>query len=177
MKHSAKIVRRSLNTYTNRNGSVSPADSDSRFRKYVTSIIAESIETYCRFPGKVCVAGPPGPKGIPGNRGKRGPKGTKGKKGTKGIMGPRGEPGNQGVKGDIGSPGIKGEKGMNDKLNVDSFSMDQFSLHLFLFFPFSLVRNFIIFNGVRSLRPLVIRSFNHIFLTDFFSTARTLLWG
>ena len=157
MKHNVKIVHRSLNTYTNRNGSVSPADSDSRFRKYVTSIIAESIETYCLFPGKVCVAGPPGPKGIPGNRGKRGLKGTKGKKGTKGIMGPPGEPGKQGVKGDIGSPGIKGEKGMNDKLNADSFSMDQFtSLLIVSLFSLSLDKNVIVFNHTRSLRPIVI---------------------
>ena len=150
MKHSAKIVRRSLNTYTNRNGSVSPADSDSGFRKFVTSIVAESIETYCLFPGKVCVAGPPGPKGIPGNRGKRGLKGTKGKKGTKGIMGPPGEPGKQGVKGDVGRPGIKGEKGMNDKLNVDSFSTDQVSSLLVVsLFSLSLDENFTIFNDTR----------------------------
>ena len=109
MKHKDKIVRRSLKF--NRNNSVSPAVAGDGFKKYVSLIIAESLETYCLSPGKVCVAGPPGQKGIPGNRGKRGQKGTRGKKGTKGIMGPPGEPGKQGVKGDVGSPGTKGEKG------------------------------------------------------------------
>ena len=115
MKHNVKIIRRSLNT--NRNDSVSPAVPGDGFKKYVTSIIAESIGNYCLFPGKVCFAGPPGPKGIPGNRGKRGPKGTKGKKGTKGIMGPPGEPGKQGIRGEVGRPGVKGEKGMNYTYN------------------------------------------------------------
>ena len=109
MKHKDKMVRRSLKS--NRNSSVSPAVDSDGFKKYVSSIIAQSLETYCLSPGKVCVAGPPGQKGIPGNRGKRGQKGTRGKKGTKGIMGPPGEPGIQGVKGDVGWTGVKGEKG------------------------------------------------------------------
>ncbi|KAJ7370642.1 hypothetical protein OS493_031057 [Desmophyllum pertusum] len=80
-----RIVRRSLKT--RRDDSVGLKDASDGFKRYVTSIIAESVESYCLSPDKVCVAGPPGPKGIQGNRGKRGPKGTKGRKGTKGIMG------------------------------------------------------------------------------------------
>ena len=80
-------------------------------KRYVKSIVAETVESYCLAPNKVCIAGPPGPKGNQGNRGKRGSKGTKGKKGTKGIMGAPGEPGKQGIMGDLGTPGIKGEKG------------------------------------------------------------------
>ena len=136
MKHNVKIIRRSLNT--NRNDSVSPAVPGDGFKKYVTSIISESIGNYCLSPGKVCLAGPPGPKGIPGNRGKRGPKGTKGKKGTKGIMGPPGEPGKQGIMGDVGSPGIKGEKGMNYTTYNICF-MDQFPLLVVSFFSLLLV--------------------------------------
>ena len=73
----------------------------------MTSIVTESIGTYCLSPGKFCVAGPRGPRGIPGNRGKRGPRGSKGKTGEKGKPG---------MKGDVGNPGMKGEKGMNQEL-------------------------------------------------------------
>ena len=73
----------------------------------MTSIVTESIGTYCLSPGKVCVAGPRGPRGVPGNRGKRGPRGSKGKTGGKGKPG---------MKGDVGNPGMKGEKGMNQEL-------------------------------------------------------------
>lgn len=55
-------------------------------KKYVVSIIEESVESYCVSPGKVCVVGPPGPKGIEGSRGERGPKGSTGIKGQKGIQ-------------------------------------------------------------------------------------------
>ena len=51
-------------------------------KNYVASIVKESVESYCVSPGKVCVAGPPGPKGIEGSRG---PKGSAGIKGQKGI--------------------------------------------------------------------------------------------
>ena len=54
-------------------------------KKYVTSIVKESVEYYCLSPNKVCVAGPPGPKGIEGSRGERGPKGSTGIKGERGI--------------------------------------------------------------------------------------------
>ncbi|KAJ7376528.1 hypothetical protein OS493_034265 [Desmophyllum pertusum] len=104
-----KIVRRSIKT--RRNDSVGLKDLSDGFKRYVTSIIAQSVESYCLSPDKVCVAGPPGPKGIQGNLGKRGPKGTKGREGTKGIMGTVGEPGKQGLKGDFGIPGVRGEKG------------------------------------------------------------------
>lgn len=80
-------------------------------KRYVKLIVAESVESYCLAPNKMCLAGPPGPKGNQGSRGKRGSKGTKGEKGTKGIVGMPGEPGKQGIKGDLGTPGIKGEKG------------------------------------------------------------------
>lgn len=49
-------------------------------KNYVTSIFKESVESYCLSPGKVCVAGPQGPKGI------EGPKGSTGNKGQKGIQ-------------------------------------------------------------------------------------------
>ena len=108
MKYTTKIVRRSLET----NQSDSNLDEvGDGLRRYVKSIVAESVESYCLAPSKLCIAGPPGPKGNQGNRGKRGPKGTKGKKGTQGIMGTPGEFGKQGIKGDLGTPGIKGEKG------------------------------------------------------------------
>ena len=107
IKYTANIIRRSLKT----NHSYSDLDEvGDGLKRYVKSIVAESVESYCLSPNKVCLAGPPGLKGIQGNRGKRGPKGTKGKKG-KGIMGTPGEPGKQGIKGDLGTPGIKGEKG------------------------------------------------------------------
>lgn len=109
MEHKVNIVRRSLTS--NESDSVNQAEADNGFKKYVTSIVTESIGTYCLSPGKVCVAGPRGLKGTPGNRGRRGPKGTKGKTGTKGFMGPPGKSGKQGMKGDVGNPGMKGEKG------------------------------------------------------------------
>lgn len=108
MKYTTKIVRRNLKT----NNSYSDLDEvGDGLKRYVKSIVAESVESHCLAPNKVCLAGPPGPKGNQGNRGKRGPRGTKGKKGTKCIMGRPGEPGKQGIKGDLGTPGIKGEKG------------------------------------------------------------------
>ncbi|XP_078383112.1 uncharacterized protein LOC144665696 [Oculina patagonica] len=106
----SKIVRRNLKTNHN-NSKLKEVGDGTGLKRFVTSIVAESLESYCLAPSRVCVAGPPGPKGNQGNRGKRGPKGTKGKKGTKGIMGTQGEPGKQGMKGDLGTPGIKGEKG------------------------------------------------------------------
>ena len=108
MKYATKIVRRSLKTNNSDSDLNEVGDG---LKRYVKSIVAESVESYCHAPDKVCLAGPPGPKGNQGNRGKRGPRGTKGKKGTKGIMGTPGEPGKQGIKGDLGTPGIKGEKG------------------------------------------------------------------
>ena len=92
----------------------------------MTSIVTESIGTYCLSPGKVCVAGPRGPRGIPGNRGKRGPRGSKGKTGGKGIMGSPGKSGKPGMKGDVGNPGVKGEKGMNQELLALYFYLSLF---------------------------------------------------
>ncbi|KAL9961761.1 hypothetical protein ACROYT_G030775 [Oculina patagonica] len=106
----SKIIRRNLKANHN-NSKLKEVGDGTGLKRFVTSIVAESLESYCLAPRRVCVAGPPGPKGNQGNRGRRGPKGTKGKKGTKGIMGTPGEPGKQGMKGDLGTPGIKGEKG------------------------------------------------------------------
>ena len=114
-KQDVTIVRRSLTT--NRSDSVNQAEADTGFRKYMTSIVTESIGTYCLSPGKVCVAGPRGPRGIPGNRGKRGPRGSKGKTGEKGKPG---------MKGDVGNPGMKGEKGMNQELLTLYFCLSLF---------------------------------------------------
>ena len=114
-KQDVTIVRRSLRT--NRSDSVNQAEADTGFRKYVTSIVTESIGTYCLSPGKFCVAGPRGPRGIPGNRGKRGPRGSKGKTGEKGKPG---------MKGDVGNPGMKGEKGMNQELLTLYFCLSLF---------------------------------------------------
>ena len=114
-KQDVTIVRRSLTT--NRSDSVNQAEADTGFRKYMTSIVTESIGTYCLSPGKVCVAGPRGPRGNPGNRGKRGPRGSKGKTGEKGKPG---------MKGDVGNPGMKGEKGMNQELLALYFYLSLF---------------------------------------------------
>ena len=84
MASSGKISRRSVRT-----DSPYPAalqEIGDGIKKYVSSIIKESVESYCLSPGKVCVAGPPGPKGIEGPRGERGPKGSNGIKGQKGIQ-------------------------------------------------------------------------------------------
>ena len=114
-KQDVTIVRRSLRT--NRSDSVNQAEADTGFRKYMTSLVTESIGTYCLSPGKICVAGPRGPRGIPGNRGKRGPRGSKGKTGEKGKPG---------MKGDVGNPGMKGEKGMNQELLTLYFCLSLF---------------------------------------------------
>nr|XP_058970725.1 uncharacterized protein LOC131797121 [Pocillopora verrucosa]XP_058970726.1 uncharacterized protein LOC131797121 [Pocillopora verrucosa]XP_058970727.1 uncharacterized protein LOC131797121 [Pocillopora verrucosa] len=108
-KQDVTIVRRSLRT--NRSDSVNQAEADTGFRKYVTSIVTESIGTYCLSPGKFCVAGPRGPRGIPGNRGKRGPRGSKGKTGEKGKPGMKGDVGNPGMKGEEGDRGVPGHPG------------------------------------------------------------------
>ena len=108
MKYKSEVVRRSLQR--NRSDSDLEEVGDG-LRRYIKSLVTESMEFSCLAPNKVCIAGAPGPKGNQGNRGKRGPKGTKGKRGTQGIMGTPGEPGKQGIKGDLGTHGIKGEKG------------------------------------------------------------------
>ena len=89
----------------------------------MTSLVTESIGTYCLSPGKVCVAGPRGPRGVPGNRGKRGPRGSKGKTGGKGKPG---------MKGDVGNPGMKGEKGMNQELLTLYFCLSLFIIVIFI---------------------------------------------
>ncbi|PFX14978.1 uncharacterized protein LOC111344133 isoform X2 [Stylophora pistillata] len=103
IKYRSKIVRRSLGTQHNVSGDADEADS--AIKKYVASLIAESIESYCQPTKKLCMAGPPGPKGIPGKDGKDG---RKGNHGYPGEVGPVGEPG---LKGDAGNPGIKGQRG------------------------------------------------------------------
>ena len=109
-EYKSKIARRSLKT--NRNDSIGLKEAgDGGFKQLVTSIVVESVETYCLASRKMCVAGPPGQKGNRGNRGKQGPQGIRGRKGTKGIVGTPGAPDKQGMKGDVGTPGIKGEKG------------------------------------------------------------------
>ena len=107
IRFKSAVVRRSVGTF-NINDSIGEQDIREVIKKYVTSIMLGSV---CLAPGKVCLAGPPGPKGVRGLPGKRGPKGTRGRKGTRGIVGPSGEPGKQGMKGDIGIDGVKGEKG------------------------------------------------------------------
>ena len=83
MDSNSKISRRSIRTDSQY--PVALQEIGDGIKKYVTSIIKESVESYCLSPGKVCVAGPPGPKGIEGSRGERGPKGSTGIKGQKGI--------------------------------------------------------------------------------------------
>ncbi|KAJ7376796.1 hypothetical protein OS493_032258 [Desmophyllum pertusum] len=111
-QYKRSVVRRSLpeklNNNDQLNDSVGIKDIRGVIKKYVTSIIMGSV---CLAPGKVCVAGPPGTKGVSGRPGKRGTRGIRGRKGTQGIMGPPGEPGKHGMMGDIGAPGVKGEKG------------------------------------------------------------------
>lgn len=80
-------------------------------KRYVTSIVKGYMESVCQAPNKVCVAGPPGQKGMRGPRGQRGTKGMNGVEGSPGIMGPPGVPGPPGLMGEIGVPGVKGEKG------------------------------------------------------------------
>ena len=77
-----QISRRSLKT--NRQYSDALQALGDGIKNYVVSIVKESVESYCLSPGKVCVAGPPGPKGIDGTPGERGPKGSTGIKGQKG---------------------------------------------------------------------------------------------
>ena len=107
IRYKSAVVRRSVDTF-NINDSVGEQDIAKVIKRYVISFMAGSV---CQAPGKVCLAGPPGPKGVRGLPGKRGPKGTRGRKGTRGIVGPPGEPGKQGMKRDIGTDGVKGEKG------------------------------------------------------------------
>ena len=84
MDSKVQISRRSLKTNSQYPDALQEIGDG--IKKYVASIIKESVESYCVFPGKVCVAGPPGPKGIEGSRGERGPKGSTGMKGQKGIQ-------------------------------------------------------------------------------------------
>ena len=107
IRYKSAVVRRSVGTF-NINDSVGEQDIGKVIKRYVISFMAGSV---CQAPRKVCLAGPPGPKGVRGLPGKRGPKGTRGRKGTRGIVGPPGESGKQGMKGDIGTDGVKGEKG------------------------------------------------------------------
>ncbi|KAL9963319.1 hypothetical protein ACROYT_G032511 [Oculina patagonica] len=113
-QYKSTIVRRSADT-VNTEDSVSTKGSRGEIKKYVkryvTSIIKVYMESACQAPSKVCMAGPPGPKGVRGNPGKRGPKGTNGKIGPRGFIGPPGAPGERGMMGDIGPPGIQGVKG------------------------------------------------------------------
>jgi len=84
MDSNGQISRRSLKT--NRQYPDALQGLGDGIKNYVVSITKESVESYCLSPGKVCVAGPPGPKGIEGPRGERGPKGSAGIKGEKGIF-------------------------------------------------------------------------------------------
>ena len=84
MASNSKISRRSLRTASQY--PVALQEIGDGIKKYVSSIIKESVESYCLSPGKVCVTGPPGPKGIEGPRGERGLKGSSGIKGQKGIQ-------------------------------------------------------------------------------------------
>ena len=84
MDSKRKISRRSLKTNAQYPDALQEIGDG--IKKYVVSIIKESVESYCLSPGKVCVKGPPGPKGIEGQRGERGPKGSTGIKGQKGIQ-------------------------------------------------------------------------------------------
>ena len=111
VKYSSKIVRRSLSAQRNVSGDSEEADT--AIKKYMASLITESIESYCQPTKKLCMAGPPGPEGIPGKDGIEGPEGRPGKPGL------RGDPGVDGIKGDAGNPGIKGQKGA---LNISSSS-------------------------------------------------------
>jgi len=94
MHPNGQISRRSIKTHSQYPDALQGLSDG--IKNYVVSIMKESVESYCLSPGKVCVAGPPGPKGIEGSRGERGPKGStgiKGQKGAAGHPGPRGDPG------------------------------------------------------------------------------------
>ena len=84
MHSNSQISRRSLKTKTQYTDALQGLGDG--IKNYVASITKESVESYCVSPGKVCVTGPPGPKGIEGPRGERGPKGSTGDKGEKGIQ-------------------------------------------------------------------------------------------
>ena len=84
MDFNGQISRRSLKTNSQYPNALQEIGDG--IKKYVASIIKESVESYCVSPGKVCVTGPPGPRGIERSRGERGPKGSTGIKGQKGIQ-------------------------------------------------------------------------------------------
>ncbi|XP_078383110.1 uncharacterized protein LOC144665694 isoform X4 [Oculina patagonica] len=94
MNSKGHVSRRSVKTNSQYPDAVQQISDG--IKNYVSSIVKESVQSYCLPPGKMCVAGPPGLKGIEGPRGERGPKGTAGVKGDKGAPGhpgPKGEPG------------------------------------------------------------------------------------
>ena len=82
MNSRGQISRRSVGTNRRQSPDALQQIGDG-IKKYVASTVKESVKSYCLPHGKMCVAGPPGPKGIEGPRGERGPKGTAGAKGKK----------------------------------------------------------------------------------------------
>ena len=84
MNSKGQISRRSVRTNSQYPDALQQISDG--IKKYVASTVKESVQSYCLPPRKICVAGPPGPKGIEGPRGQRGPKGTAGVKGEKDIQ-------------------------------------------------------------------------------------------
>uniref|UniRef100_A0A8C2D7T9 Scavenger receptor class A, member 3 n=1 Tax=Cyprinus carpio TaxID=7962 RepID=A0A8C2D7T9_CYPCA len=71
--------------------------------------------------GPVGVTGPKGDRGLTGNRGTQGLKGAMGIKGDQGVQGPsgmKGGPGLKGEKGSLGPPGLRGEKGLKGDMGA-----------------------------------------------------------
>ena len=113
-EYKGTIVRRSADPVETDNSDGTKGSPDvivKYVRSYVTSIVKGYIDTFCQAPNNICIAGPPGQKGIRGPPGQPGQKGMNGVEGPKGIMGPPGSPGPRGLMGDTGAPGFKGEKG------------------------------------------------------------------
>ena len=101
-------IKRSIRTAITNNTVIKVTDLKQEISKYVNTLSAAKL---CSPIHKVCVMGPPGPRGIPGKRGRKGSRGRRGPRGVLGPQGPMGPPGKQGKRGPVGPPGMNGDKG------------------------------------------------------------------